>query len=86
MTAIPEASFTQTCLCGQAFSDVGLFTQHEKGCTRGKKRLFSTLAKAKKVFQAKKAKLTGSSCIVQSNDVVCGSASPSGEDSPSEPL
>ena len=53
-----DATFTQTCVCGRVFSDLGAFTRHEKGCRKGKKRLSSALAKAKEIYQAKKAKLT----------------------------
>ena len=56
-------TFTQTCVCGRVFSDLGAFTHHEKGCRKGKKQLSNALSKAKEVYQAKKAKLTpASSC------------------------
>ena len=53
-----DATFTQTCVCGREFSDLGAFTRHEKGCRKGKKRLSNALAKAKEIYQAKKVKLT----------------------------
>ena len=56
-----ETAFTQTCVCGRVFSDLGAFTRHEKGCRKGKKRLSSALAKAKEVYRAKKAKLSAAS-------------------------
>ena len=56
-----DSAFTQTCVCGRVFSDLGAFTRHEKGCCKGKKRLSSALSKAKEVYQAKKAKFTATS-------------------------
>ncbi|KIJ61919.1 hypothetical protein HYDPIDRAFT_95568 [Hydnomerulius pinastri MD-312] len=55
-----EVVFSQTCICGRAFSDLGTFTCHEKGCRKGKKRLASALEKAKEVYHGKKARLAGS--------------------------
>lgn len=52
-------AFTQTCICSQAFSDIGAFTHHEKGCAKGKKRLLDALTKAKDVYQAKKGQTGG---------------------------
>ena len=54
-------TFTQTCVCGREFGDLGAFTRHEKGCHKGKKRLSNALSKAKEVYRAKKAKLTPAS-------------------------
>ena len=56
-----ETAFTQTCVCGRVFSDLGAFTRHEMGCRNGKKRLSSALAKVKEVYWAKKAKLSAAS-------------------------
>jgi hypothetical protein len=50
--------FSQTCVCGRMFTDLGGFTRHEKGCCKGKKRLFNALNKAKEVYQAKRARLS----------------------------
>ncbi|KIJ60977.1 hypothetical protein HYDPIDRAFT_31682, partial [Hydnomerulius pinastri MD-312] len=50
-------TFARTCVCGREFSSLGAFTLHEKGCQKDKKRLSSALAKAKEVYQAKKARL-----------------------------
>lgn len=49
-------SFHQTCVCGRQFTDLGPFTRHKKGCSRGKKRLSGALAKAKEVYQRKRAR------------------------------
>jgi len=46
--------FFQTCVCGRSFSRVSDFTKHERGCTKGKKRLSGALSKAKEVYQRKK--------------------------------
>lgn len=49
-------SFHQTCVCGRQFTDLGPFTRHEKGCSKGKKRLSGALAKAKEIYQRKRAR------------------------------
>ena len=46
--------FFQNCVCGRSFLCVSDFTKHERGCTKGKKRLSGALAKAKEVYQRKK--------------------------------
>ena len=46
--------FFQTCVCGCSFSRVSDFTKHERGCTKGRKRLSGVLSKAKEVYQRKK--------------------------------
>ena len=46
--------FFQTCVCGRSFSRVSDFTKHERGCTKGKKRLSGALSKAREVYQRKK--------------------------------
>ena len=51
--------FTQTCVCGRTFTGLTTFTQHEKGCTKGKKRLSGALSRAKEVYQNKKARVHG---------------------------
>ena len=51
--------FFQTCVCGRCFSRVSDFTKHERGCTKGKKRLSGALSKAREVYQRKKLR-TGS--------------------------
>ena len=52
-----SATFSQTCICGRIFTDVGAFSRHEKGCKRGKKRLSSALAKAKEIYQNKRIRM-----------------------------
>ena len=56
-----DTTFTQTCVCGRVFSDLGAFTHHEKGCRKGKKCLSNALTRAKEIYQAKKVKLTAPS-------------------------
>ena len=46
--------FFQTCVCGCSFCCVSDFTKHERGCTKGKKRLSGVLSKAREVYQRKK--------------------------------
>ena len=72
---IDDGTFTQTCVCGRVFSDLGAFTRHEKGRCKGKKRLSSALTKAKEVYQAKKAKFTAVSSRSSLDD---DNAGPSG--------
>lgn len=50
--------FSQTCVCGRTFTDLGGFTRHEKGCRKGKKRLSDALNKAKEAHQAKRTRLS----------------------------
>ena len=51
--------FTQTCVCGRTFTGLTTFTQHEKGCTKGKKHLSGALSRAKEVYRNKKARVHG---------------------------
>ncbi|KIK22775.1 hypothetical protein PISMIDRAFT_11343 [Pisolithus microcarpus 441] len=63
-----EVTFSQTCVCGQMFSDLGAFMHHEKGCCKGKKRLASALEKVKQVYQRKKARLSVARAISKSDN------------------
>ncbi|KIK19796.1 hypothetical protein PISMIDRAFT_106977 [Pisolithus microcarpus 441] len=63
-----EVTFSQTCVCGWMFSDLGAFTCHEKGCCKGKKRLASVLEKVKQVYQRKKARLLVARAISESDN------------------
>ena len=49
--------FFQTCVCGRSFCCVSDFTKHERGCTKGKKRLSGALSKAREVYQRKKLRM-----------------------------
>ena len=49
-----SSSYHQECLCGQPFDDAGAFTRHKKMYLKGKKRLASVLAHAKKSYHHKK--------------------------------
>lgn len=49
--------FCQICVCGRSFSRVSDFTKHERGCTKGKKRLSWVLSKAKETYQRKKMRV-----------------------------
>ena len=86
MAAIDEAPFSQACICGQSFTDLDAFTHHQKGCGNGKKRLASALAKAKEVYQGKRARLTHSSTIFGLDDAETGPLGSSSESCGSEPL
>lgn len=76
--------FSQMCVCGHVFSDIGAFTRHEKTCKRGKKCLLGTLEKAKEIYQSKKSRLSVHSdgaggspweehtpVTIQDNNLVC---------------
>ncbi|KAI6009984.1 hypothetical protein BKA83DRAFT_4467671 [Pisolithus microcarpus] len=56
-TAMVEATFSQNCVCGRVFSDLGTFMHHEKGCCKGRKRLASALEKVKQAYRSKKARV-----------------------------
>jgi hypothetical protein len=71
-SAIDEALFTQACVCGRAFTDLGAFTRHQKGCRKGKKRLTSAITKAKEVYQSKRARLGPPSPRFGSDDAETG--------------
>jgi hypothetical protein len=86
MTTIHGDLFTQTYLsCGRAFGDLGVFTCHEKGCNKGKKRLSSALSKAKEVYRAKKARLTDTSLNLGLVNVTTGFLSFLSESGPLNP-
>ena len=70
-----DVIFTKTCVCGRTFTDLGGFTRYEKSCRKGKKRLISTLTKAKEVYQTKKARLSLSRCASADQDVIPSSDS-----------
>ena len=50
-----DTVFTQTCVCGRTFTGLNAFTQHEKGCVKGKKCLAGALSRAREVYRSKKA-------------------------------
>jgi hypothetical protein len=50
---LPPA-WSQTCVCGRAFSLPQAYTFHQRSCQRTKKRLLGALEKAKDILQAKK--------------------------------
>ena len=54
-----DQTFTQTCICGCIFTGLTAFTQHEKGCAKGKKHLSGALSKAKEVYWNKKVHIQG---------------------------
>lgn len=84
--AIGEASFTQACVCGRGFSDLGAFTRHQKACGKGKKRLASVLAKAKEVYQGKRARLAPPNMRFGLDNAETGLSRSSSESRGSEPL
>jgi hypothetical protein len=61
-----DSAFTQTCVCGRAYADIGAFTRHEKTCRKGKKRLSGALARVKEIYNAKRARRRAPSPILGS--------------------
>ena len=53
-----SATFSQTCICNCVFTDISAFSQHEKGCKKGKKCLLSALDRAKEVYQRKRTRMS----------------------------
>jgi hypothetical protein len=47
-------AWSQTCVCGRAFSAPQAHTFHQRSCQRTKKRLLGALEKAKDILQARK--------------------------------
>jgi hypothetical protein len=47
-------AWSQTCVCGRAFSLPQAYTFHQRSCQRTKKRLLGALEKAKDILQARK--------------------------------
>jgi hypothetical protein len=50
---LPPA-WSQTCVCGRAFSLPQAYTFHQRSCQKTKKRLLGALEKVKDIFQARK--------------------------------
>lgn len=50
---LPPA-WSQTCVCGRAFSLPQAYTFHQRSCQKTKKRLLGALEKAKNILQARK--------------------------------
>src|ERR1700692_3384795 len=56
LPGLPERLFKCTCL--REFSQASAYTQHQHSCTKGKKRLFSALSRAKDLLgSAKRSRL-----------------------------
>ncbi len=47
-------AWSQTCVCGRAFSLPQAYTFHQRSCQKTKKRLLGALEKAKDILQARK--------------------------------
>ncbi|KAF8835853.1 hypothetical protein BDN67DRAFT_992306 [Paxillus ammoniavirescens] len=47
-------TFSQECICGWSFSDVGAFTRHGKLCKRSKKRISGALTQVQELYKSKK--------------------------------
>ena len=52
-----STTFSQICICGRVFTNIGAFSQHKKGCKRGKKHLSSALERAKEIYQHKRIQM-----------------------------
>jgi hypothetical protein len=54
-----QPAWFDTCLCGCTLTSTHGYTNHQRNCSKTKKRLSSTLAKAREVRDAKKRRITG---------------------------
>lgn len=54
-----QPAWSDTCTCGRTFTSTHGYTNHQRNCSKTKKRLSSTLAKAREVRDAKKRRITG---------------------------
>ncbi|KAF8835994.1 hypothetical protein BDN67DRAFT_911979, partial [Paxillus ammoniavirescens] len=75
-----ERSFTESCICGRDYSDLGALRQHKKSCGRGKKRLADALAVAKEVYHWKRACTTAVN--LEQDPHHAGSSQPEAEATP----
>jgi hypothetical protein len=71
---LPPA-WTQTCVCGRAFSVPQAYTFHQRSCQRTKKRLLGALEKVKDVLQARKRRKVDSVPLAQNLAAKVGSSS-----------
>ena len=61
---LPPA-WSQTCVCGRAFSVPQAYTFHQRSCQRTKKRLLGALEKSKDILQARKRRKVESVLLAQ---------------------
>ena len=54
-----QPAWSDTCPCGRTFTSTHGYTNHQRNCSKTKKRLSSTLAKAREVRDAKKRRIAG---------------------------
>ena len=71
---LPPA-WSQTCVCGRAFSLPQTYTFHQRSCQRTKKRLLCALEKAKHVLQARKRRKVESVLLLRSLATEAGPSS-----------
>ena len=58
-------TWSQTCVCGRAFSVPQAYTFHQRSCQRTKKRLSGALEKVKDILQARKRRKVESVLLAQ---------------------
>ena len=68
-------TWSQTCVCGRAFSVPQAYTFHQRSCQRTKKRLLGALEKVKDILQARKRRKVESVLLAQ--NLVATEAGPS---------
>jgi hypothetical protein len=71
---LPPA-WSQTCVCGRAFSLPQAYTFHQRSCQRTKKRLLGALEKVKDILQARKRRKVDSVLPVQNLAAEAGPSS-----------
>ena len=68
-------AWSQTCVCGRAFSLPQAYTFHQRSCQRTKKRLLGALEKAKDILQARKRRKVESVLLAQNLAAEAGPSS-----------
>jgi len=56
MESAGDTTFKETCSCGRTFYFPGALKNHQRSCTKTKKRLASALGKAKDLWTSRKRK------------------------------
>jgi hypothetical protein len=54
-----QQGWSETCVCGRTFTSTYGFTNHQRHCSKVKKRLACDLAKAKEAQRAKRRRISG---------------------------
>ncbi|KIJ17514.1 hypothetical protein PAXINDRAFT_9462 [Paxillus involutus ATCC 200175] len=68
-------TFTDTCICNRAFTDLRSLKRHERNCSTGRKRLSKVLAAAQEVYHRKRVciRTTGPNATLVESESLCTS-------------